>query len=471
MEKQNDFEALQAYAAELETRNHELQEAVERSGDPGASGRNPGRARTALAIVLVLVSVILAPVAVLGAWAQLQLVDTDRFVQTFAPLAEQPEVQSFVTEQVADSIEQSIDVDGLVGEVFDGLADLDLPPRALAAVSLLEGPAAEGIKSLIGTGVERVVTSPQFARLWEGALRETHSRAIAVIQGDPNSALQLADDGTLSLQLDTVIREVKQVLVQQGLGFASGIPEIERAIPILTADSLVLVRTLYQVAVAAGYWLPWGVLAMLIAGIAVARNRSRAIGWAGIGLAAAFLLLAAGLGIGKQFFVGTVSPSMMPAATARALFDQLTLLISSTLLALVALSLFVAVGGWLTGTSRLARAIRGAAESGFGAVRAAAHRRGIGTGGLGRSVERWHSAIIVATVSVGVLALFLNRPVSLGGVIGTLVMVLAVLLVVELVRQPGDEARHPPTEPVPVDPGPADPSEPTDPDPAQAAEK
>ncbi|QBE48930.1 hypothetical protein [Leucobacter triazinivorans] len=435
MQNQQEIEALQAYVVELEERNRALQEAAERA--PARSGRGRGRARTAVALVLVLVSVILAPVAVLGTWARLQLVDTDRFVQTFAPLAEQPEVQSFVTAQVVEGIEQNVDIDGMVGEVFDGISELDLPPRALAGLSLLEGPAAEGIRSLLGTGVERVVASPQFAQLWETALRETHSRAIAVIQGDPNTALQLSDDGTLSLELDTVIREVKEVLVQQGLGFAANIPEIERSIPLLTADSLILVRTLYQVAVAAGYWLPWGVLALLVAGVAVARNRTRAIAWAGAGLAVSFLLLAGGLGIGKQFFVGAVSPGVMPAATARVLFEQLTMLISSTLLALVALSLFVGVGGWLAGRSRAARAIRGAAESGFTAARSAADRRGIGTGGFGRAVERWRSAIIVATVGVGVLVLFLNRPISMGGVIGTLIVVLVVLLLVELVRRPG----------------------------------
>ena len=435
MQTQHDIEALQTYVAELEARNRELQEAAAHPGGRGGA-RNRGRARTALALILVLVSVILAPVAVLGTWARLQLVDTDRFVQTFAPLAEQPEVQSFVTDQVVDGIEQNIDIDGMVGDVFEGISELDLPPRSLTAISLLEGPAAEGIRSLLGTGVERVVASPQFAQLWELALRETHSRAIAVIQGDPNAALQLSDDGTLSLQLDAVIREVKQVLVQQGLGFASGIPEIDRAIPILTADSLVLVRTLYQVAVTAGYWLPWGVLALLIAGIAVARNRNRAIAWAGVGLAVSLLLLAGGLGIGKQFFAGAVSPSVMPAATAHVLFDQLTMLISSTLVALVVLSVFMAIGGWLAGASRPARAVRGAAESGFSAVRTAADRRGIGTGALGRLVERWHSAILVAVIGVGVLALFLHRPIELSGVLITLLLMLLALILLQLIRRP-----------------------------------
>jgi hypothetical protein len=144
------------------------------------------------------------------------------------------------------------------------------------------------------------------------------------------------------------------------------------------------------------------------------------------------------MGVGRLCCVGAVSPSIMPAATARVIFDQLTLLISSTLLALTVLSVFVAIGGWLAGSSRPARAIRGAAHSGFTAVREAADRRGLGTGRFGRLVDRWRSAIVVATIAVGALVLFLNRPPTVGGVSATLLIVLLALLVVELVRRPAD---------------------------------
>ena len=426
---------LRERVAELEMRNREL--AAEAGAPQGGEHRRArGGARTAIAVALIAASAILAPIAVLGTWARIQLVDTDRFVQTFAPLAEKPEVQELVTDQVVEGIDESIDIDGLVNDLFAGVDELDLPPRAKAALPLLAGPAAEGMRSLIRTGVDRLVASPQFAQLWEVTLRETHSRAIAVIQGDPNTALQLSDDGTLSVELSTVIREVKQALVQQGLGFAERIPEIDRSIPILASDSLVLVRTVYQLAVAVGYWLPWAVLVLLAAGVAVARNRARAIAWTGLGLAVSLLLLAGGMGIGKQFFTGAVSPSIMPAATAHLIFDQLTELISSMLLSLVVLSLFVAAGGWLSGSSRPARAVRGAAGAGLAAVREASDRRGLGTGGFGRLVERWHSVLVAATIGVGVLVLFLQRPPTLGGVASTLLVVLAVLLVVELVRRP-----------------------------------
>lgn len=443
MHQEQDVQALRTQIAALEARNREIQEALEHTANQEPRVASRSRGRTIVAVILVLVGILIAPVAVVGTWARVQLVDTDRFVQTFAPLAEDPAVQSFVASQASAAIEANVDIDGMVGDLFDGISSLDLPPRALASVALLKGPAADGVRSLINSGVERVVASPQFAQLWEGVLRETHGRAIAVIQGDPNTALQLSEDGTLSLELKTLIDEVKTSLVNQGFGFAENIPEIDRAIPLLTADALVLVRTLYQVATAAGFWLPWLVLTLVAAGVATARNRVRALGWAGLGLTVAFLLLASGLGIGRRFFVGAVSPSVMPASAARAIFDQLTLLMSSAVLALTVLSGFIAVGAWLAGRSRAATALRTAGARLLETIRTSADAHGLNTGSFGRLIERWHSAIVAATIAGGILVLFLNRPMSLGGVILTLVIMLFVLLIVELVRRPGVAAASP----------------------------
>lgn len=390
--------------------------------------------------MLILVSVLLAPIAVLGIWARTQLVDTDRFVETFAPLADKPEVQALVTDQVTQSIEDNVDIDALVSDLFAGAGDLGLPPRALAALPLLEGPAAAGMRELTRNAVEQLVTSPQFAVLWEGALRQTHTRAVAVIQGDPNRLVVLADDGTLTVELGPIIEGAKQVLVQQGFGFADRIPAIERSIPVAASDSLVTVRSVYQIAVAVGYWLPWVVLALLTVGILVARDRAHALAWAGGGLAVALLLLAGVLGIGKQYYAGAVSPSIMPTDTAQVVFDQLTLILSAGVLALVVLSLVVAIGGWLSSSYRPARVICGAADSGFTAVRATADRRGLGTGGVGRVVDRWRSALIAATIGLGVFVLFQIRPITVGGVAATVLAVLVVLLAIELVRRPNTEA-------------------------------
>lgn len=436
-------EELREQVAALELRNQELELAVKRAetgGQPGApssgGSRAKARTRSALALILVLVSVLLAPISVIGAWARVQLVDTDRFVQTFAPLAEKPEVQQLVADQVLLGIEQNLDIDGLVGDLFTGIAELNLPPRAEATLPLLEGAAAQGVRSLMRTGVETLVESPQFATLWEGALRETHGQAIAVIQGDPEAILQLSDDGKLSISLRVVLEGAKEYLSDQGIGFADMIPVVDRTIPVLESDSMVLMRTLYQLSAAIGYWLPWLALGALALGIAVARNRLRTLTWAGIGLAISFLTLALGLKIGEQVFIGAVSPSVMPSNTASVIFEQLTMTTFSTLVALIVLSLSLAVGGWLAGTSRASVAIRETSGRGFAFVRDAAGQRGITTGAFGRFLDRWHSAILVAVVVIGVLVLFLNRPIQIGGVVATVISVIVALVLLELLRLP-----------------------------------
>lgn len=432
MQDQQRVDELQARVESLERRNRELESAAQTERGSRASGR----ARAATSIILILVSVLLAPIAVLGSWARVQLVDTDSFVATFAPLSRQPEVQSYITDKVVEAIDQNVDIDGLVANVFDGIAALGLPTKASSALMLLKGPTAQGVRSLISEETRTLVASPQFSSLWEHALRETHSRAIAVIQGDPNAVVQLSDQGALTLQLGPLIAGVKQYLVQQGFGFANQIPAIDPGVPLMASNSLALARVVYRSAAALGLWLPWVVLGLLVAGVVVARNRIRALAWAGGSLAASLLLLVAGLGTGRIYFLAQVSPGLMPRATAGVLFGQLTSSISSTLLALIVLSVIISIGAWLAGRSHTARALRTAGGGLFAAVRDAADRNGLGTGSFGAFVERWRYALMSATVAIGVLVVFLVRPIRLGEVIASLVVMAVVLLAIELLRRP-----------------------------------
>lgn len=168
----DDPAALRARLRELEDENAALR----------ATPRRRVSGRSVISGILIVVALLLAPIAAISGWARMQLVDTDRFVSTFAPLAEDPAVQDLVATQVATAIEESLDVPSLVDAVFDGVRDLGLPPRADSALTLLQGPAVDGIHSIIGTVSEDVVTSPQFADIWSQTLRVTHQRAIAVIR-------------------------------------------------------------------------------------------------------------------------------------------------------------------------------------------------------------------------------------------------------------------------------------------------
>ncbi|WP_022894167.1 hypothetical protein [Agromyces subbeticus] len=438
---------LEARIAELEAENAALRAGIGSSEgdrvagetDAAASvGRRPRRAwgRTATAVVLVVVGLLLAPVAVITAWARLELVDTERFVATFAPLAEDPAVQAYLSDEVTAAIEEQVDIPALTADVFDGIRSLELPPRAEAALGLLEGPAAQGLQTLVGNVVDRVVESPAFADVWASTLRITHRQFVAAMQGDPDAALAIGGDGSIAVQLGPIVEAVKQRLIDQGVGFAEAIPEVDRSVVIARDDAFVLVRTIYALAVGAGTWLPWIALAFLVAGVLVARNRPKALVWTAGGFALVMGILASGIGVGRLFFIGAVSPSVMPSDAADSLYSGLIELMLSTIVALLVLGVLVAIVTWFSGPWRPARAVRGFAESGFGSLRRTAAAHGITTGRFGVALDRWRGVVYVAIAVIAAVLVLFSRPVTTGQVVTTLLVALLALLLVEVLRRP-----------------------------------
>ena len=181
--------------------------------------------RGVLSSAVIVVAALLVPVSIVSAWARTELVDETAFVATFAPLAQDPAVQALIVDEATVAIDESLDLQGLTDDLFDGLGGLDLPPRATAAIDLLRGPAVEGLRGLIGTSVTQLVESDLFASVWETALRASHRGLAAAATGTtPTGAVTISDAGEVGISLAPIIDEVKERLVAQGVGFASAIP-------------------------------------------------------------------------------------------------------------------------------------------------------------------------------------------------------------------------------------------------------
>src|SRR5689334_1909638 len=107
--------ALQARVTALEAENAALRSTPVRSGRPAR------RSRAVVAVVLILLGILLAPVALVTGWAKWTLTDTDRFVATYAPLSSSPEVQAYVVDQVMAAVDDRVNLDDLTQELVDGL--------------------------------------------------------------------------------------------------------------------------------------------------------------------------------------------------------------------------------------------------------------------------------------------------------------------------------------------------------------
>ncbi|KRC49326.1 hypothetical protein ASE16_11235 [Leifsonia sp. Root227] len=436
--------------AQLESENATLREAIDNGptqplppvdGTTAATAAAPRKhtrswAWTLLATVLILIGALLAPVSVIASWAKVQLTDTDAFVAAYAPLAKDPGVQSFITSETMDVIQQNVDVPAITSQVVDGITSLGTGPAATRALEALKGPAAQGIISLMRSTVDGFVRSDAFAQVWQEALRTSHAQLVATMQNDPKAAIAVGSDGSVGVQLGPIIDRVKEILVKQGLTFASQIPSVDRTITIAQNSSLPTIQLFYGVAVAAGAWLPWVALLFLAAGVVVARRRGLALVWAAVALAISMVIIVAGIAIGRLVFVGSVSPSLIPAGVARTVFDTLTTAMKDTGVAVLVLAIVVAVVAWYSGPFGVPRKLRGFFGSGVAWVREAAERHGITTGRTGEWIYAQRALLRAAVAVIAAAIVLFVRPLTPGLIIWTLVIAAVVVAILELVQRP-----------------------------------
>lgn len=67
-------------------------------------------------LVLLVLGAAMLPTAVVTVWARTQLLDTDRYVQTVAPLADDPVIEDSVANRIAQKVSDEIDVKSLAQE-------------------------------------------------------------------------------------------------------------------------------------------------------------------------------------------------------------------------------------------------------------------------------------------------------------------------------------------------------------------
>jgi hypothetical protein len=397
------------------------------------------RLRAFCAALLIAIGVILAPVAVIAAWTKTEVTDTSRFVATLAPLVDDPSFQTFLVDRITTVIDDQVDFEAIATDLFDGIAGLNLSPRAQTALGLLKQPAVEGARSLVRTATQRLIASDAFSNIWEQTLRVSHSQFISALQGDTSGPVTIGAQGEVGIQLAPLIAAVKSALVAQGFALADRIPEINRTIQVAQVDSLVQARVAYQILDVLGFVLPWASLLLLAAGVVVARRKARALIWAGLLLAVSMAVLATGISVGRILFAGAVSPQYLPRDAALATYDAIVPFISATAVSVGIAGATVAVVAYLAGPFRGAIVVRRLTVDAAGSIRSSAERRGGTTGSFGSWLysARRYARIAVALVAAAVV-LFV-RPLSPGVIIGTAVTALVAILLIELLQRPPGE--------------------------------
>lgn len=433
---QPDVANLQAKVAELESANADLTaklDTAELIGEPPVAKRSIGRA--VVAVVLIVLGSILAPVAIVGGWSRVLLTDTDAFVATLAPLAHDPRVQAYLTDEVVQAVDERVDFDALVGEVVDGLSEAVNRPRLSAALQLLRAPAVDGLQSAVRTAAQKLVASDAFATVWEQSLRITHTQATSALSGDPNALLTVTDQG-LGVQLGPIVAQVKQRLIDQGFALADRIPAVDRTVVVAEGSSIPQLQVAYRTAVAVGYWLPIVVVLLLVGGVLVSVRRHRTAVWAAVGLGLGGFLIVSGVAVAGAVVVSSVPTTAMPPDVTSLFYETATAALTDLAWVTVVLALVVGLVAWFSGPFAPARNIRDGYGRLVGRLREAGDSQGIGTGGFG---EWLYAQRLLLRTLIGLgagLYLFANRPLHMGTILGCAAVCLLILFVLSLLQRP-----------------------------------
>ncbi|WP_454042066.1 hypothetical protein [Cellulosimicrobium sp. Marseille-Q8652] len=455
MDGSHDGGSVEERLAALERENAALRRRLETAEVATPTGRTPvrpegarpHRLRAVACVVLLTLGALLAPAGAVAAWAQRELTDTERYVETVGPLASDPVVQSAVAGRLTEAVMSRIDVSALLDDVVGGLEENDIAPRATRALSALEAPLTSGVESFVRSAADRVVQSDAFEEAWVQANRVAHQQLVAVMRGEDGEVLQVGADGQLSIQLSGMIEILKQRLVDRGLDVAANIPEIDASFTIVQTSQLVQVQNRYAQLVVLTTWLPWVALGLLAAGVLVATHRLRALVVAGLALAAAMVLLGIALAVARGLYLNALSGQVARLDAAEIVFDQVVSFLRLTLRTVGVLGLVVALAAYLGGSSASARSLRSGLARIGDSGRDWAANRGVTSGPVGDWLARYKTFVRVVVVAIGALVLLLAGQPTPALVVGTAVVAGVVLLVVELLARPAPAQPAQPVQP------------------------
>ena len=432
--------------ARLRTENERLRAVVVRQTprDDGPRRRRQVGRWTA-ATVCLLVGSLLLPVGAVALWARTVLFNTDRYVETVAPLARDPAVQDAVADRVTDEVFVALDIEGFTGRAIDGLVKQGAP----AELVMLRQPMLNGVRSFARTQVRKVVGTERFAQAWEQANRAAHDGLVAALTGAQGGTIEVKN-GTVSVNLGAFIQTIKPQLVAAGVPLADRIPSVSLSFPILRSDEIPRIQR--AAALLDNLALPLVLLAFLLLAAAVwlAPGRRRMLSIAGLGMALALLALLGALAVARAYYLDHLPQDAIAPDAAAVVWDTMMGPFSARLQTVALLGLVIAVGAWAAGPGQLARGLRNGANWLITAVRVGARRLGWQPG----ATDRWvaaHVAALRAAAVVLVIAAYALWTRPTGAVVIWLALSLLVLVAgIELLRRGADLPAVPDPPPAPT---------------------
>jgi len=164
-ELEAEVERLRAEREDLEARVESLE----------AKPQKRQRTRRILTPILVALSILVFTITVPAAWGARTVLNTDRYVATVAPLADDPAVQASIATKLTDQVFSALNVQATLSDALAALG---------GRATVLAGPLTIAVKGFVRDQVEKVVASDAFKTFWVEANRFVHTQVLAILRGD-----------------------------------------------------------------------------------------------------------------------------------------------------------------------------------------------------------------------------------------------------------------------------------------------
>ncbi|HSS11679.1 MAG TPA: hypothetical protein VLL25_17465, partial [Acidimicrobiales bacterium] len=381
------------------------------------------RWRRTITALLVILSCVLAPLSAVAIWARNQVLNTDRYVRTVAPLARNPAIQNAIANDVTNALFNSVDVGKAVTDA--------LPSQAHS----LAGPIDTAARQFTLSTSLRLLQSNQFQQLWNEVNRRAHTQVVKALTGQ--GKVVAGPNGKVSLDLSQYVLQLRTKLADSGFGVFGQVPIGQVAVHFQLVDASSIqnaskaIHLLDQLRIV----LPILVFVFLGLALVVSPNRRRTLVRWGLGFAGALTVLLAGLVIVRWLYLNSVPSSSFPRDAAAAAFDIIIHYLRLGLRVLAALGLVVAAAAYLAGPGRLpvrVRAFVGAAFRGGAGRVSAARAEGGALSKATAFVSRSRVGFRIAGVAIAVLVLLLWESPTAATLLGIAIALAVYLVLVEL---------------------------------------
>jgi hypothetical protein len=182
--------------------------------------RTSSRWRRALTVVLLVLSCLTVLVSSVSIWAHRTVFNTDQWVATVGPLAQNPDVVKSVADHVTAQLDNTIKPEQTAKNLL---------PNALDRFA---APIGQGFEQIVHGAVTRIIETDRFQKFWITANTQVHTRVIAILNGKPTPHLTTSN-GDIKLNLLPAYSKILKVVDSK----ASGLLNAKEPIPTITADT------------------------------------------------------------------------------------------------------------------------------------------------------------------------------------------------------------------------------------------